>query len=54
LAPTSNLTWLQLAARNRKTGIAMMGIWLRADYLSERRLSQVSNGSLKNFNRTTV
>jgi hypothetical protein len=31
----------------------MMGIWLRADYQSERRLSQVSNGSFKNLNRST-
>jgi hypothetical protein len=39
LAPTSNLTWLWVAVRNRKIGIAMMRIWLRVDYQSERRFS---------------
>jgi hypothetical protein len=32
LAPTSNLTWLRIAVRNHKIGIATTVIWLRADY----------------------
>jgi hypothetical protein len=54
LASTSNLTWLRVAVRNRKLGIAMRGIQPRAEYQRERRHSQVSNGSLKNLNRSTV
>jgi hypothetical protein len=53
LALTSNLTWLRVAVRNHKIGIPTTGIWLRADYQCERRLSQVSNGSFKNLNWST-
>jgi hypothetical protein len=54
LAPTSNQTWLRVAVRNHKLGIAMRGIKPRAEYQRERTHSQVSNGSLKNLNWSTV
>jgi hypothetical protein len=50
----SNLTWLRVAVRNHKIGIAMMEIWLWVEYQKCRKLSTLSNGYSHNPIQLTV